>query len=255
MDNNFTDLFWQASLEELKRGYLYSPATEEYICLACGARFVRGTVYPLGSALYEAGKMTELHVEQAHGSAFQFLLSLDKKLTGLTDHQRRLLELFHRGLTDGEIAKEADIGSTSTIRNHRFVLREKQKQAKVFLAIMELLERNTPKRQTFIGIPRSARQVDERFAITQEENEKVLAQYLPQGPGGPLATFPAKEKRKVIILKHLHKQFEPGKKYTEQQVNGILQAFYPDYATLRRYLIEYGFMDRTPDGGAYWVLT
>ncbi|KPV60402.1 hypothetical protein QJ48_05600 [Paenibacillus sp. A3] len=33
---------------------------------------------------------------------------------------------------------ELDGGSTSTIRNHRFTLREKKKQAKLFLAIMEL---------------------------------------------------------------------------------------------------------------------
>lgn len=255
MDSNISDLFWQASLEELKQGYIYNPETEEYICLACGTKFIQGVIYPFGGSLYEAKKMIARHIEEAHGSMFQFLLSLDKKLTGLTDHQRRLLELFHNGLSDGEIAKEADIGSTSTIRNHRFVLREKQKQARIFLAIMELLEHHSPKKQSFIEIPRSARCVDERFAITQEENEKILAQYLPHGPGGPLTTFPAKEKRKVAILKHIHKQFEPGKKYTEQQVNAILQAFYPDYVTLRRYLIEYGFMDRTTDGSSYWSLS
>ncbi|MBJ6950597.1 DUF2087 domain-containing protein, partial [Vibrio cholerae] len=28
---------------------------------------------------------------------------------------------------------------------------------------------------------------------------------------------------------------------------------YPDFVTLRRYLIEYGFLDRTDDGSQYWV--
>ncbi|ABO50362.1 hypothetical protein Dred_1837 [Desulforamulus reducens MI-1] len=32
------------------------------------------------------------------------------------------------------------IGSTSTIRNHRFVLKDKERQAKLILAIMELLK-------------------------------------------------------------------------------------------------------------------
>jgi hypothetical protein len=34
-------------------------------------------------------------------------------------------------------------------------------------------------------------------------------------------------------------------------VNEILKNAYEDYATLRRYLIEYDFMDRKADGSQY----
>jgi hypothetical protein len=38
--------------------------------------------------------------------------------------------------------------------------------------------------------------------------------------------------------------------YPERQVNAILQEVDPDYATLRRYLVDAGLMQR--DQGVYW---
>lgn len=250
---DISDLFWQASLQEVKQGYVYQEASDEYICLICGKSIMRGVIYPEGDQLYEAGKYINLHIEKEHKSAFHFLLSLDKKFTGLTDHQKALLELFYAGKSDGDVAQTLGAGSTSTIRNHRFSLRERQKQAKIFLALMELLGEQVPKKQSFIDIPRTSTHVDDRFAITEKENEKILKAYFKQGPKGPLDTFPLKEKRRIIIIRHLAKSFETGRQYSEKEVNTILNGFYNDYAVLRRYLIEYGFMDRTPDGSAYWV--
>lgn len=248
-----SDLFWQASLEDIKQGYTYQQSTDEYICLICGQSFANGIIYPNNDQMYEAKKYIKIHIEESHGSAFNFLLNLDKKLTGLTDHQKTILELFYQGLSDNEVAKSLNTGSTSTIRNHRFTLREKQKQAKIFLAIMELLGEQTPKKQAFIEIPRSTKQIDNRFAITEKEKEDILATYFKQGLNGPLDYFPLKEKKRVAILRHLITFFEPNKNYTEKEVNSLLKEFYHDYILLRRYLIEYGFMDRTQDGSSYWV--
>ena len=252
--HDLSDLFWQASLAEIKQGYIYQQHSDEFTCLICGQSFDNGIIYPHAAKLYEAKKYIQLHIEQHHHSAFDYLLNLDKKLTGLTDHQKIILQLFYQGLNDNEVAKELGTGSTSTIRNHRFTLREKQKQAKVFLAIMELLEEQLPKKNNFIHIPRNTRNIDDRFAITEQENAGILAACFPQGPDGPLDSFPLKEKKRVAILRHLVKRFEPTKTYTEKEVNNILKPLYSDYVLLRRYLIEYGFMNRTQDGSSYWVL-
>jgi hypothetical protein len=248
-----SELFWNASLEEIKQGYVYEESTEQYICLVCGRRFIKGVIYPHESTLYEAEKFAQIHITHEHTSMFDYLIGLDKKLTGLTDHQKTIVHHFYNGLSDSEIVKELDGGSTSTIRNHRFTLREKAKQAKVFLAIMELMEAKTTKTSQFISIPRSAPMVDERYAITEEENRAIIETYFKQGEEGPLSEFPKKEKRKVAILRHIIKRFELNRKYTEREVNQILKTVYPDYVTLRRYLVEYGFMDRYPDCSAYWV--
>ena len=118
---------------------------------------------------------------------------------------------------------------------------------------MELLGEQVPKKNTFVEIPRSSQKVDDRFAITEQESEKILKAYFKQGLNGPLEVFPLKEKKRVAILRFLATKFTANKKYTEEEVNTRLKHFYNDYVLLRRLLVEYGFMDRTPDGSSYWL--
>lgn len=92
-----------------------------------------------------------VHIEREHASVFEHLVNLDKKITGLSDHQNSLLRLFYLGKSDSEIQGELGIGSSSTIRNHRFVLREKERQAKVFLVLMELLKESNKKAPRLIS--------------------------------------------------------------------------------------------------------
>ena len=49
------------------------------------------------------------------------------------------------------------------------------------------------------------------------------------------------------------KLFEKGKSYTEFEVNEILKPVYDDYVILRRYLVDYGYLDRLDNGTSYWV--
>ncbi|MBB6636963.1 DUF2087 domain-containing protein [Cohnella thailandensis] len=248
-----SELFWEVPLNDLMKGIAYREEEEAYLCLVCGEKFEPGIVYPYEGVLYEASRFAQVHVSEAHGSMFDYLMGLDKKLTGLTELQKRLLKMFHDGLSDNEIVKEMEGGSTSTIRNHRFALREKMKQAKVFLALMELASDRTSKAQRLITPHKTATMVDERYAVTEQERETILRIYFKEGPDGPLSEIPRKEKRKLVVLRQLAKRFADNKKYTEKEVNALLKERHPDFATLRRYLIEYGFMDREPNGSLYWI--
>lgn len=248
-----SELFWNASLDALKKGYTISEQEKTFICLFCGSNFEKGQIFKDGELFFEAEKACANHVEKAHGPVFNLLLGMNKKYTGLTDLQKKVLTLFYRGLSDQETVSELGGSSASTIRNHRFSLRERQKQAKIFLAIMELTEEKMRPKSKFVTIHRTANMVDERFAVTQEENEKFIATYFKEGADGPLSEFPGKEKRKIVVLRHLAKRFQPGRRYTERETNAILSAAYHDYVTLRRYMIEYGFLDRTNDCKEYWI--
>jgi hypothetical protein len=252
---SISEKFWSASIAELKQGYTCEAGEQSAIfsCLVCGEQFEKGIIYKDEERYYEAEKFAALHVERMHGGMFSWLLGLDKKLTGLTDLQKGLLQAFRQSLSDAEAAKELGIGSTSTVRNHRFTLREKVKQAKLFLAVMELAEVKPGTASPFVSIPRTAVMVDERFAITEQENAEILGSYFKQGPDGPLSEFPKKQKRKAAILRQLIQRFETGRKYSEKEINAILESAYPDYVTLRRYLIDYGLLDRKDDGSSYWV--
>ncbi|WP_028391285.1 DUF2087 domain-containing protein [Bacillus cihuensis] len=246
-----SDLFWNASLTELKHGYIEE--TTNYICLLCGKTVEKGIVYQDNGVFYEAERFMRHHIENTHQSVFEYMINLDKKLTGLTDHQNRLLRLFYEGKSDTEVQKEMGIGSASTIRNHRFVLKEKERQAKIFLTMMELLKERDDHAPAFIDYHSTARMVDDRYNITEEENKKILNKYFPEGIKGPLKSFPPKEKQRLIVLRALTARFVDEHLYEEKEINQLLKDVYHDYVLLRRYLIEYGFLDRKADGSLYWL--
>jgi hypothetical protein len=242
-----------SSLEELKRGY--TEEEDRYVCVCCGHPVEKGIIYPEDGVLYEASRYIKVHLEKEHGSVFEFLLSLDKSVTGLSEVQKKLLALFYQGRNDTEVQKELGIGSTSTIRNHRFALREKERQARTFLAVMELLRDMSLKPQS-AGKGTGTAGTKARTgsgAAAGTEKQQVLAKYFPQGTGGALRSFSMKEKHKRIVLNELANRFEYGRHYTEQEVNDILEPVFGDYALLRRYLVDYRYMEREPDGSRYWL--
>lgn len=247
--------FWNVTTEELSNGYFYDKNFDSYVCLLCHESFENGIIYPIDGTLYEAKKAIVQHINKIHVSVFDYLINLDKQYTGLTNNQKELLALFHKGLSDKEIVKAQNGGSPSTIRSQRFNLREKEKKAKVYLAIMSLLDQDSKRKEghEFIHFHKGAKMVDDRYAITEEEKRKVLSTYFKEGLDGQLDQIPSKEKRKLIILQNIVKRFEINKVYSEKEVNSILKFVYNDFVTLRRYLIEYGFMERSKDGAEYWI--
>ncbi len=78
--------------------------------------------------------------------------------------------------------------------------------------------------------------------------DRVLANFLTEE--GRLRSIPAKHGKLLVVLDHLSQEFEPGRTYPEAEVNDILSRFHPDYAALRRYLVENGFMTR--EHNVYW---
>jgi hypothetical protein len=83
-------------------------------------------------------------------------------------------------------------------------------------------------------------------------DRKVLAAF--SNPDGSFKSFPVQEKKFLVLLRHAAKAFEPGKKYTEKQVNQILSRFHEDTAQLRRGMVEHQLMAREGGGGKYWRL-
>ena len=253
MEKN-NDLFWGSSIDELKKGYKENSSTIS--CIICGEEFVKGEIYQLNNKLYDAQKAAEIHIKEEHTSTFNYMLNMNSIFTGISEAQKDVITLMTKGIPDKDIAKILKV-SPSTIRNHRYKLREKEKQARVFLALMELLSEDTNKEITLMEnsklceVPKTATAVDDRFNISDTEKEKILKSYIDET--GALKTYPTRQKRKIVVLEEISKNFSLDKKYTEKEVNRILKRIHEDYMTLRRALIEYGFLERTNDGSAYWV--
>lgn len=76
--------------------------------------------------------------------------------------------------------------------------------------------------------------------------EKVLQTFVKNGR---LVQVPKQWKKQRIVLDELVKQLDPSKEYREGELNVVLEAFHLDYCTLRRLLIDGGYMTR--DGQRY----
>ena len=69
--------------------------------------------------------------------------------------------------------------------------------------------------------------------------------------GDRLKTIPSQRKQRVVVLQHLLERFDVDRLYPETEVNDILLTAHEDFATLRRELVDYGYMTR--ERGVYKV--
>lgn len=81
-----------------------------------------------------------------------------------------------------------------------------------------------------------------------DDRARVLRNFFKDGR---LVTIPAARKQRVIVLQYLLEQFDPRRTYQEREVNELLGNFHEDFATLRRELVDYGYLTR--ESGIYQV--
>ena len=83
--------------------------------------------------------------------------------------------------------------------------------------------------------------------------EKELRNFLDSD--GKLIRYPAKGRLKILSLFYLSSKLDAGKKYTEKQVNEVLNAWhcFSDWAMLRRDLCDRHFLGREKSGAFYWL--
>lgn len=63
---------------------------------------------------------------------------------------------------------------------------------------------------------------------------------------GRLESIPAQERKRQVILRYLAQTvFESDREYPEKEVNMRLALLHPDVASLRRYLVDLGYMSRS----------
>lgn len=241
-----------------KRGYRFDGEAAAWRCMFCKEAFAAGEIFPVEDRFFDAEAAARLHVEREHVSAFDAMLRLGKKVTGLTDAQAAMMACFYRRMTDAEISAHAGVAA-STVRYQRHALREKARQARVFLAMAQLMEESMARGDSareagdpLIDIHPGATMVDDRYATTEAEAEAILRGAFSSMEPMRLRALPPKEKKKLVVLRAIADRFEQGVRYSGRQVDEVLSSIHDDRATLRRYLIEYGFMDRTTDGREYW---
>ncbi len=91
--------------------------------------------------------------------------------------------------------------------------------------------------------------VDEQIVggAWSSDEARVLASFFE---GSRLTQIPANRSKRLLVLERLAQEFDAGVRYPEKQVSFMLQMFHPDYAALRRHLVDEGFLTRAD--GVYW---
>ncbi|TQS30259.1 DUF2087 domain-containing protein [Microbispora sp. KK1-11] len=91
------------------------------------------------------------------------------------------------------------------------------------------------------------------------ETFRDLLRTIPSTPADPMDAFlvdgrlvsiPAKRAKRLMVLDYIAQVFDVGVRYPEKEVDVALRAFHADYAALRRYLVDEGFLTR--EANVYW---
>ena len=81
----------------------------------------------------------------------------------------------------------------------------------------------------------------EAYDAARAEQERLVARLFTDGR---IARVPAKRKVRAAVLLEVVRRFEPGRVYSEREVNEVLLGVHEDFAYLRRELVNYRYLER-----------
>ena len=102
-------------------------------------------------------------------------------------------------------------------------------------------------REALNSLGRSEKAADTPNSGRGPDSDRILRIFVQDGK---LVQIPAVHRKRLVVLDWLANMFEPGQAYPESEVNERLSAVHPDYAALRRYLVDAEFLHRRD--GFYW---
>ena len=70
-----------------------------------------------------------------------------------------------------------------------------------------------------------------------------------------LMMIPKKEKNKILVLQIVLEMLkDKSLEFTEKELNEAIKEIYPDYSLVRRYLVDYKFLERDNYGRIYKIV-
>ena len=81
----------------------------------------------------------------------------------------------------------------------------------------------------------------------EEYRRKVLETFFRHGT---LEKLPTQHKKRLIVLEQFAARFEPERRYSEQEVTGLIMPLFDDYCLIRRLLVDEGLIRR--EAATYW---
>lgn len=185
-------------------------------------------------------------------------------LKALADDSRlAMLKLLNeREYTVGDLARQVELGEP-TVSHHLARLREAGLVSLRMAGNQRFYRVNQVGLKKFktlaTEIEQLPRTVEEAPAANDwilelgwpKEDQQVLREHTS---GGRITSLPSKQKKTIVILRWLATLFEPERMYSESEVNAVLKSVYEqDFISLRRDLVDFGYLRRERGGGKYWL--
>ena len=79
------------------------------------------------------------------------------------------------------------------------------------------------------------------YDAARREQERLVGRLFTDGR---IERVPAKRKVRAAVLLEVVSRFEPGREYSEKEVNAVLLGVHEDFAYLRRELVIYRYLER-----------
>jgi hypothetical protein len=98
--------------------------------------------------------------------------------------------------------------------------------------------------RTAVEASRSPR--GEAYDAARAEQQRIVGRLFTDGR---IERVPAKRKVRAAVLLEVLSRFEPGRDYSEPEVNEVLLDVHEDFAYLRRELVNYHYLER--EAGRY----
>lgn len=126
------------------------------------------------------------------------------------------------------LKKLADIGAVTSQRSQYYTIYSLRRE--VFdMPILDIIQEESD-------------EADKQAEREAQWRQKVIDSFFDKE--GRLKVIPAQRKKRLVILDKMSEAFEPGRAYTEREVNLIIADFHDDFCTLRRDMVDEGIMSR-----------
>lgn len=169
-----------------------------------------------------------------------------------TTRLRILGALAERPHTGRELSERLGL-TPPTISHHVRKLEEVKLVRAEQDAQRQWLHLNTDALRVTQQVPMASEESEHDSGAQTEESRfraKILRDFFD---GERLKQIPAQRKKRVVVLQHLVERFAPTTIYSERDVNDALRVAHDDVATLRRELVDYGYLHR--ERGLYRIAT
>lgn len=195
----------------------------------------------------------------------QWQAVLLQKLKAVADESRLTIiaRLHEQEYTVGDLAAAIDL-TEPTVSHHLAKLREAGLLNLRMAGNQRFYRVNEPGLKIFKEMVSQIEQPPTQFTPPDRDDawidalgwEAADAQILRDHTlNGKITRMPVRQEKKLIVLlRWLATLFEADRFYTEKEVNAILKGVYStDHVTLRREMVDYGYLRRERDGGRYWL--